>query len=448
MQTIDATCPLVTKVHREAVKFAARGLHDRPDRPRRPRGGRGHDGRGARAHRARGDRGGRRHARGPRSRAASPTSRRPRCRSTRRARSSTGCARSSRRSPGRAPTTSATRPPTARRRSSRWPPSATWCWSSAPPTPRTRSASSTSRATAAPTAHLIDNEGEVQEEWLEGARVVGISSGASAPEELVDRLVEFFRDRGTQTVEKFEVAARGRALHAAEGDPAAARRPRRLGTNFWHRGAGRKGGWLRIAERGRPAGGLEQPVGLSSVAMRALTTPRDPSSAQDPARSRFHRASRKPHPPEPPTPPSSMPEVHPASHARISSPCSSSRGGGSRTGGRAPSSRSGGATSGTPCDSSTGSRPSSWRARTPRRRSLIGPTGTPAARSTLDPVLGRLRAEDGLELGGQLVDVRHARLVRREALVAGQLGQADRLAQPREEASLPTATANGRSAAS
>ena len=54
-------------------------------------------------------------------------------------------------------------------------------------------------------AHLIDNETQVREEWLEDARVVGISSGASAPEELVDRLVQFFRDRGTQTVETFEV---------------------------------------------------------------------------------------------------------------------------------------------------------------------------------------------------------------------------------------------------
>jgi 4-hydroxy-3-methylbut-2-enyl diphosphate reductase len=54
-------------------------------------------------------------------------------------------------------------------------------------------------------AHLIDNESMVQEEWLEGARVVGISSGASAPEELVDRLVRFFRDRGTESVEPFEV---------------------------------------------------------------------------------------------------------------------------------------------------------------------------------------------------------------------------------------------------
>jgi 4-hydroxy-3-methylbut-2-enyl diphosphate reductase len=54
-------------------------------------------------------------------------------------------------------------------------------------------------------AHLIDNETQVEEAWLESARVVGISSGASAPEELVDRLVGFFRDRGTKTVETFEV---------------------------------------------------------------------------------------------------------------------------------------------------------------------------------------------------------------------------------------------------
>jgi 4-hydroxy-3-methylbut-2-en-1-yl diphosphate reductase len=54
-------------------------------------------------------------------------------------------------------------------------------------------------------SHLIDNETEVREEWLEGARVVGISSGASAPEELVTRLVEFFRARGTEDVSEFHV---------------------------------------------------------------------------------------------------------------------------------------------------------------------------------------------------------------------------------------------------
>jgi 4-hydroxy-3-methylbut-2-enyl diphosphate reductase len=54
-------------------------------------------------------------------------------------------------------------------------------------------------------SHLIDNEGQVQEEWLRGKRVVGITSGASAPEELVQRLVEFFRARGTEDVEEFDV---------------------------------------------------------------------------------------------------------------------------------------------------------------------------------------------------------------------------------------------------
>jgi 4-hydroxy-3-methylbut-2-enyl diphosphate reductase len=54
-------------------------------------------------------------------------------------------------------------------------------------------------------SHLIDNETQVEEEWLEGKRVVGISSGASAPEDLVQRLVEFFRARGTSEVEEFEV---------------------------------------------------------------------------------------------------------------------------------------------------------------------------------------------------------------------------------------------------
>jgi 4-hydroxy-3-methylbut-2-enyl diphosphate reductase len=54
-------------------------------------------------------------------------------------------------------------------------------------------------------SHLIDHEGQVREEWLVGRRVVGITSGASAPEELVQRLVEFFRARGTTDVEELEV---------------------------------------------------------------------------------------------------------------------------------------------------------------------------------------------------------------------------------------------------
>ncbi len=54
-------------------------------------------------------------------------------------------------------------------------------------------------------AHLIDNELQVREEWLEGKKVVGITSGASAPEQLVQRLVAFFRERGTEEVGELDV---------------------------------------------------------------------------------------------------------------------------------------------------------------------------------------------------------------------------------------------------
>ncbi len=56
-------------------------------------------------------------------------------------------------------------------------------------------------------SYLIDNEAQVRVEWLAGKRVVGITSGASAPEELVQRLVEFFRRRGTADVRELEVVS-------------------------------------------------------------------------------------------------------------------------------------------------------------------------------------------------------------------------------------------------
>ena len=49
-------------------------------------------------------------------------------------------------------------------------------------------------------SHLIDNSLQVMEEWLEGVETVGITSGASAPEELVEQLVAFFRERGADEV--------------------------------------------------------------------------------------------------------------------------------------------------------------------------------------------------------------------------------------------------------
>jgi 4-hydroxy-3-methylbut-2-enyl diphosphate reductase len=54
-------------------------------------------------------------------------------------------------------------------------------------------------------SYLIDNHTQVEEAWLEGMETVGITSGASAPEELVESLVEFFRERGVEQVEELRV---------------------------------------------------------------------------------------------------------------------------------------------------------------------------------------------------------------------------------------------------
>ena len=128
LNVIDATCPLVAKVHTEARRFVARGDtvlfigHD------------GHDETEGTARRgARPDHAGRR--RRPRPSSSRPTTPskvafvdaddargRGRGRDGRRAARAVPADRSRRR-----PTTSATRPPTASRRSARSPPSPTWC---------------------------------------------------------------------------------------------------------------------------------------------------------------------------------------------------------------------------------------------------------------------------------------------------------------------------------
>jgi 4-hydroxy-3-methylbut-2-enyl diphosphate reductase len=50
-------------------------------------------------------------------------------------------------------------------------------------------------------AHLIDDESEIEEAWLDGVEAVGITSGASAPEKLVERVCDWFRARGVTDIE-------------------------------------------------------------------------------------------------------------------------------------------------------------------------------------------------------------------------------------------------------
>jgi 4-hydroxy-3-methylbut-2-enyl diphosphate reductase len=54
-------------------------------------------------------------------------------------------------------------------------------------------------------SHLIDDETEIDESWLDGVETVGVTSGASAPEKLVDRLCDWFRARGVTEIEPFKL---------------------------------------------------------------------------------------------------------------------------------------------------------------------------------------------------------------------------------------------------
>jgi 4-hydroxy-3-methylbut-2-enyl diphosphate reductase len=54
-------------------------------------------------------------------------------------------------------------------------------------------------------AHLIDDETDIDQTWLEGVEVVGVTSGASAPEKLVERVCDWFRARGVTEIEPYRM---------------------------------------------------------------------------------------------------------------------------------------------------------------------------------------------------------------------------------------------------
>jgi 4-hydroxy-3-methylbut-2-en-1-yl diphosphate reductase len=55
-------------------------------------------------------------------------------------------------------------------------------------------------------AYLVDDESELDPAWLEGAKVVGLTSGASAPERLVERMLDALRSMGVTHVEEVALA--------------------------------------------------------------------------------------------------------------------------------------------------------------------------------------------------------------------------------------------------
>ncbi len=54
-------------------------------------------------------------------------------------------------------------------------------------------------------AYLIDDAAEIDERWLDVASVVGVTSGASAPEKLVAEVCDWFRERGVDEIEPYRL---------------------------------------------------------------------------------------------------------------------------------------------------------------------------------------------------------------------------------------------------
>lgn len=55
-------------------------------------------------------------------------------------------------------------------------------------------------------AHLVDFASEIDEAWLEGVTTVGLTSGASVPEVLVEEVLEWLTQRGYADVEIVKTA--------------------------------------------------------------------------------------------------------------------------------------------------------------------------------------------------------------------------------------------------
>jgi 4-hydroxy-3-methylbut-2-enyl diphosphate reductase len=54
-------------------------------------------------------------------------------------------------------------------------------------------------------AYLIDDETEIDESWVAAVDTVGITSGASAPEKLVARVCDWFRERGVTDIQAYRL---------------------------------------------------------------------------------------------------------------------------------------------------------------------------------------------------------------------------------------------------
>jgi len=54
-------------------------------------------------------------------------------------------------------------------------------------------------------SYLVNDRGDIHQEWLAGVKNVGVTAGASAPEHLVQELIQFLKDAGFHQLEEIEL---------------------------------------------------------------------------------------------------------------------------------------------------------------------------------------------------------------------------------------------------
>ena len=86
-------------------------------------------------------------------------------------------------------TRSATPPRSDRARPASWPPRSTWSSSSAAATAPTRRGWRSSAAPSRASTYHIESAAELRREWLAGARRIGVTAGASTPDEEIEATV-------------------------------------------------------------------------------------------------------------------------------------------------------------------------------------------------------------------------------------------------------------------
>ena len=65
-------------------------------------------------------------------------------------------------------------------------------------------------------SYLVNDSGDVDSAWLDGVKNVGVTAGASAPEHLVQDLMDFLRDRGFSQLEEIELVGQPHQLMEAD----------------------------------------------------------------------------------------------------------------------------------------------------------------------------------------------------------------------------------------